>query len=398
MVLRQECPVLRLSTHRPKRVAVLLGHELGYCRRVLSGVLRFAGEKGNWHFRDGPPDHELLPALAKWKPDGVIAHLYDRYLAGGLARLDCPVVSTTDTLASVEFPLVDVDNREVGREAARYFLRQGFRHFGYFGSRTARFSVAREAGFREVIEATGHLTVESHHAEFLPKPPGTDPWRAAGQRVDRWITSLPKPVAVFCSNDLPARRISESCMRCGIKVPGEIALLGVDNDSSECRLATPHLSSIDTPAEGIGYEAARILSELMDGVELQKSRLFLPPLYIATRSSTDHLACTDPVVGKALKYIRNRADQAMNVESVGRHVGVSRRQLERLFRSELNRTILSVIHETKTAMVRELLVSTNLRISEIADRVGFSNAKRLHAVFRQQTGFSPDSYRKKVSG
>ncbi len=374
-----------------------MSHDLGYCRRVLSGVLRFAGERSDWHFRDGPPDHELLPALIKWKPDGIIAHLYDRHLAGGLARINCPVISTTDTLPAFDYPIVDVENREVGREAARYFLRKGFKNFGYFGSRTAGFSIDREAGFREILEASGIQSLQSHHAEFLPKPPGADPWRAVGPRVDDWIARLPKPAAVFCSNDLPARRIAEACVRCGIDVPGEIALLGVDNDSSECRLASPHLSSIDTPAENIGYEAARLLSDLMAGKQPAKQQhIQLPPLFVVTRSSTDRLACSHPVVLKALTYIREESATTMKVDTVARKAGVSRRQLERLFRDELKRTVLSVIHETRTARARELLAGTNLTIAEIADRVGFSNAKRLHAVFREQTGFPPSSYRQQV--
>lgn len=396
-VLRQSYLVLRQSENRdPRRVAILLGNELGYCRRVLSGVLRFAGERSDWLFRDGPPDHELLAALTRWQPDGIIAHLYDRHLAGGLSRIGCPVVSTTDTLPSSEFPLVDVDNRQVGLEAARYFLRRGFRNFGYFGSGTAMFSKQREAGFREQLREAGIDSVSTHHAEFLPKAPGADPWRSVGKRAEDWIESLPKPVAIFCSNDLPARRVGEVCNRGGFKIPDEVALLGVDNDTSECRLSTPHLSSIDTPAEGIGYEAARMLAALMEDREMPEEKVFLPPLHVVTRSSTDRLACSHPVVLKSLQFIRDQISSPVNVDIVAQHAGVSRRKLERLFRSELNRSILSVIHETKTAFARELLSSTSLRVSEIADRCGFGNAKRLHSIFRDQTGFSPDAYRKKT--
>ncbi|MEM1295505.1 MAG: substrate-binding domain-containing protein [Verrucomicrobiota bacterium] len=378
-----------------QRVAVLLSQDLGYCRRVLSGVLRFAGERRDWHFRDGPPDTELLPALAKWRPHGIIVHLHDRHLAGGLARIGCPVVSTTDTLTAFDLPLVDVDNSEVGRDAARYFLQRGFRNFAYFGSQTARFSQNREQGFQEVLAEAGHV-VHSHHAEFLPKPPSGDPWRSLGRRVDEWLAGLPNPIAIFCSNDLPARRIAEACERGGLAVPDEIALLGVDNDSSECRLASPHLSSIDTPAENIGYEAARMLADLMDGRTLPLRRMMLPPLFVATRSSTDRWACSHPTVTKALDYIRDECARAVNVSDVASRVGVSRRQLERLFRQELSRSVLTAIQDAKVALARELIASTNLRIAEIAERSGFGNPKRLHAVFRKQIGFSPAEFRRQT--
>lgn len=337
----------------------------------------------------------MLPALAKWRPHGIIVHLHDRHLAGGLARIGCPVVSTTDTLRSFELPLVDVDNHEVGREAARYFLRRGFRNFAYFGSKTAGFSQNRELGFRETLAESG-FELQSHHAEFLPKPPSGDPWRPVGRGVEEWLRSLPKPVAIFCSNDLPARRIAEACERGGLTVPDEIALLGVDNDSSECRLASPHLSSIDTPAEQIGYEAAKLLGDLIDGEMPLRRKLLLPPLYVATRSSTDRWACAHPTVTKALDHIRDESANGIMVEDVALHAGVSRRQLERLFRQELNRSVLTVIHEAKIALARELIVSTDLRIAEIAERSGFANPKRLHAVFRAQTGASPAEFRRRT--
>ncbi|MFV1995838.1 MAG: XylR family transcriptional regulator, partial [Verrucomicrobiales bacterium] len=231
-----------------KRVAVLMSLDLGYCRRVMSGILRYATEGGGWEFRDGPPDGDLLAALARWEPDGIIVHLFDRHLAGGLERIDCPVVNTTDTLQPLDLPLVDVDNREVGREAAHYFVRRGFRHFAYFGSRRARFSEEREAGYREVLEESGYELV-SHHAEFLPKLPPAEIWSPSSSRLENWLRDLSKPVAIFCSNDLPARRIAEACARGGLRVPDEVAILGVDNDESECRLAYPALSSVDTPSE-----------------------------------------------------------------------------------------------------------------------------------------------------
>lgn len=393
-ILRQSYHVLR-QHFQSKRVAILLGQDLGYCRRVTSGILRYAGERSDWEFRDGPPDAALLPALEKWRPDGILVHLFDRHLAGGLSRIGCPIVSTTDTLSSSDFPTVDVDNEEVGREAGRYFIRRGFRNFAYFGSRTGRFSKLRESGFVNQLASDGHVAA-SLHAEFLPKPPVADIWRTAGNRLDQWLEKLPRPVAVFCSNDIPARRVAEACKRMKINVPNEVSILGVDNDSSECRLSSPPLSSIDTPAERIGHEAAGILASLMNGQKVAKSRFHLPPLHIVTRASTDRWSCSHPVVRSALDFISKETPQGLGVETVARKTGVSRRQLERLFRAELRRSVLDVIRESRLALSKELLATTSLRISDIASRSGFSDAKRMNVAYRDSTGMTPSEFRKRI--
>lgn len=378
-----------------RRVAVLLSHDLGYCRRTLSGVLRFAGEHGDWRFRDGPPNAELLPALAKWRPDGIIAHVADSHLAAGLARIGCPVVSTTDTLVGSRIPFVDVDNQEAGREAARYFLSRGFRQCAYYGSRTARFSRHREAGFREVLETHG-VPVDALHAEYLPKPAAADIWRSTSSRVEKWLLGLAKPAGVFCSNDLPGRRIAEACGHLGIRVPDEIAILGVDNDISECRLASPALSSIETPAERIGHEAARILSAMMEGRETPTRSVVFPPAYVVTRASTDCWACDNPIVQRALNFIREEVGTGLQVSAVADHLGVSRRQLERVFRRELRTTVLAAIHGAQADLVRNLLANTDLLVSEISERCGFSDTRRMLSVFRSNTQMSPTEFRNTI--
>lgn len=374
---------------------MLLNHELGFCRRVMSGILRFAEERPGWMFRDGPPDVALLNALQSWKPDGIIAHLYEGQFAAGLERIGCPVVSTTATLSDGGVPVVDVDNLETGREGGRYLLGRGFRSFAYYGSRTARFSKEREAGFREVVEGGG-FGVKSLHADFLPKPSAAEVWRASGGRVEAWLLKLEKPVAVFCSNDLPARRIAEVCAQLGLQVPAEVAILGVDNDTSECRLAYPQLSSIDTPAEQVGYRAAGLLSDLMDRKTLKARQVFLPPGYLVTRASTDRWACEDVVVQRAMDFIREAVAEGIRVEAVARKVGVSRRQLERLFRKELRRSVLSAIHEARMEVARELLATTRLLVSVVAERSGFRDAKRFGAVFRKELGLSPRDFREQT--
>src|SRR5690606_28749532 len=110
-----------------RRIALLLGQELGYCRGVLSGVLDFAEENHmDWTFRDGPSHRSFSDSLRQWKPDGIIAHVFDREFALSLQDYGVPVVNVTLTIGELPFPVVDVDHAEVGRLAAQYFLKLGY--------------------------------------------------------------------------------------------------------------------------------------------------------------------------------------------------------------------------------------------------------------------------------
>ena len=163
----------------------------------------------------------------------------------------------------------------------------------------------------------------------------------------QWLKRLPKPVAVLACNDLPACDLAVVCRSLGLRVPDDVALLGVDNDELECRLATPPISSIDIPAQRIGYEAARLLDQLLHGKRPANRSLFLPPIRVVTRQSTDTLATGDHVVRAALSYIREHATSGITVDSVVRQIDASRRELERHFRRVLGRSVLTEIRRVR---------------------------------------------------
>ncbi|MET3871145.1 AraC family transcriptional regulator [Puniceicoccus vermicola] len=383
-----------MSHKTPKRVALLLGQDLGYSRRVLSGVLGYSeSHRLDWIYHNAPPDIRILPALERWRPHGVVVHLADRTLAEGLSRLSVPMISVTNTIEDATIPFVDVDSEAVGRMAAEYFLGRGFRSFAYFGSRRVSFSQNREKGFRTVLEKKGYR-VSNFHANFLPYPPLSQDWSRYDRQTERWLKQLPKPVGVLASNDIPGRSLCELCRNAGIRVPEAVAVLGVDNDESECRMSFPTLSSIDIPAEAVGRTAMESLAKLMKGGQPPPAATFLPPVGLIARSSTDWLAPRDPILGKALQIIEEESDRGIGVEAVCESLGVSRRNLERRFRSELGIGVHERIQTVQVARAKRLLLESNLRISEVAERTGFGNLRRFDRVFRQVEGCQPSEYRR----
>ena len=383
-----------MSPKTSNRIALLLGNELGYCRRALSGILSYAeSNKLPWTFHHAPPDIRVLPALERWQPDGIIVHMRERGSMERLLEIGVPVVSVGDTLQGAPLPCVDVDNEAVGRVAADYFLGMGHRSFAFYGSPVAGYSVNREKGFRARLERLGYRVSSLPADDMLRSPFGQD-WKGIGKDVERWLKELPKPVCILASHDATAKLLCDACWQMGIQVPDEISILGVDNDTSECRMCTPALSSVEVPAEQIGSEAAECLLKLLAAPDsTQPESKFLPPLGVITRSSTDSRATCDERVKEILSYIEDTVAQGVAVEDVCQFSGLSRRSIERLFKSELNSTVLQRIQEARISRAKRLLLETEMSMDEIAERSGLSNTRRLDRTFSQVEGVSPSAYR-----
>lgn len=375
------------------RVALLLGQDLGYTRRVLSGVLNYVeAHQLKWIFHNAAPDVRVLAALERWRPDGIIVHLSDCALGERLLELSVPIVSVTDTISGLEIPYVDVDSEAVGRTAADYFLGLGYRSFAYYGSRHVEFSRNREKGYRMHLEALGY-SVSNLHADFLPHSPFSQDWSRMDRQTERWLSQLPKPVAILASNDIPARVLCDTCRNLGIRVPEDVSVLGVDNDVSECRMSLPALSSVELPAEQVGRDATGLLRQLIEGEEVEECRRTLRPSGIISRASTDYRATNHEEIKRALDFIEQYADRGISVPDVCHHSGLSRRSLERLFKDELSFTLLEQIQKVRMARAKRLLLESEFSIGAVAERAGFGNLRQFNRVFQRYEQESPSAYR-----
>ena len=376
-----------------RRIALLMGQDLSFCRDVIRGIRAYGIHKPGWAFRNGPPDVQIVPALRSWKPDGIIAELYSPDFARSLLRMRTPIVDTAFWLPNLKVRVVDVDHDAVGRLAADHLLSLGLSHFAFFGSELAMYSCMREKGFRQRLAEVG-CEAAICHGEYLREAPTTTNWRKMESQTRHWLRQLPKPVGLFVCNDVLARSLADTCSQLGLHVPDEVALLGVDNDELECLLTSPPLSSVAIPAERIGYEAARTLDDAMSRRASLVARHFLPPVRVVARQSTDTMAIRDPVVISALRYIHLHAIEGINVKNVVKSIDVGRRELERKFRSMLGRSVLQEICRTRIQQAQKLLTSTDLAMPSIAKLSGFSSAHRLTIVFHRTCGMPPTAYRR----
>ncbi len=373
-----------------RRVALVLGTSRAFKRGILRGIARFVRQRGRWIFDwpQGVPGKDA--SLETWEGDGVIARVHSEDVAEMVRRTGAPAVDVSGALADSGFPRVLPDERVVGRLAAEHLIDLGIRRLAFVGVPGRGYSDLRGAGFAEAAaEADRPCT-------FYEPGPGIPPggrWPEEAADMADWLASLENPVGVLAPGDTRGWQVAEACRRAGLRIPEEVALVGVDNDELVCDLCNPPLSSVAVPWNRIGFEAAELLDGLMGGAAPPGEPIRIPPLRVVARQSSDVLAIDDREVAAALRFIRQHASEPIRVEDVLTEVPVSRRSLERRFRRSAGRTISAEIRRAHLDAAKRLLAETNLSMPEVARASGYRYPQRLSTVFKRGTGLTPTEYR-----
>ncbi len=388
--------VLDTTIQDRKRVALIFWPKVGNQHQFMQGIRQFTTGFSHWMCKGLVPDNGAIPALLAWQPHGIIGMIETPEIAATGKKLRVPIVDVADRLIANPCLLVGVDHQKVGMMAANYFLERKFRHFAFCGVAGTRFSIERHRGFANVLRNEAITCEIFWHRPAAAIPRKFSAWVETNAKLARWLRGLPKPLAVFASDDQTGLVILSSCFEAGIRVPDEVAVLGVDDDELMCTLANPPLSSIPLPSKRIGYEAAAQLEAMMADETRPRSPIVLPPLPVVGRSSTDRLVSADPDVHQALLLIQANLRRNLRVAMIATHLAVSRRSLERKFRRELSTGIQEQIWLARVQAARKLLAETDLSMSVIAVQSGFTNAARFSVVFRRSAGFTPMAYRKLV--
>ena len=283
---------------KQRRVAVAIELEWPYKRHheVFAGIQHYAQEHANW---------ECIPDLIAGPPpdakrsetpyDGIIA-LVTPPLAEWARQAGVPLVNTWFNSWVTDVPVVAPDFAASGRMAAEHLIARGFRQFGFAGYIRQRVVKQQLAGFRAALKAAGFscssLLVSSR---FSASPKN---WQRFNARLERWIDSWSLPIGVYASTDLLCRYLACACTRRDVRVPHDAALIGTHNEPVICAHPEPVLSSIELGYERVGFRAAELLDAMMDGAPPPAEPVYLEPVELLPRQSTDALAVDDPLVAR----------------------------------------------------------------------------------------------------
>lgn len=381
-----------VNTGRIPKVVLLIETSREYGRQLLRGIAKYSRLHGPWTFYREPGGlSEDRPPLDKREVDGIIVR-GESLTPQEARRMGVPVIFVPRARENIPgFSCIVVDSVAVGRMGAEHLLERGFRHFGFCGFSDMQWPVRRRRAFVERIHEAGYRTQVYETPESL----SISSWAHELDAITDWLKSLPKPAGIMACHDYRGQHLLECCKVAGLQIPEEVAVIGALNDDIICDLCDPPLSSIAFNIEKAGYEAAALLDRLMRGEKVGKRNIVIQPTHVVVRQSTDILAIEDKAAAAAIHFIRQNAREPIQVGDVVAAVGLSRRALEQRFRKAVGRSILSEIRRLRAEQVAQLLLETDMSVSQIAASLGFSSEKHIARPFRQEKGMSPLVYRKK---
>lgn len=346
-------------------------------------------------FRGLPPDAvdgvvcgiDTHPGLSGYEPyfDGkVLEFLASRSIP--VVGIDLPFDLHRYAKRGAKCAFVSLDSEAIGRKAAQHLVRLGcYESFGFVGSFADRgWSRDRGAFFARELRSLGRRNVRIFQGEV----------KGRKDELLAWLKRLPKPAAVFASNDYCAAAVLHICEEGDLRVPDDLAVLGVDDDPILCIHTRPSLSSIRPDFESEGYLAAKTLSMLMKGEKASPFQLVGGSMTVTDRMSTAPCAPSGRLVRRADEIIAERACKGLNSDIIADMLGISRRLLDLRYRQINGITVREAIENARMARARKLLTTTRLSHREIARSCGYSSEAYMEHVFVKLFGKTMSEYRR----
>ena len=366
-------------------------------RDRLAGVYRYA-KKARWQVsvaEYGRNFESIAAALKFWRPDGLIVE-------GGYTELadfqqsdfrGYPVVFCDARVSRMRRPYSGVahDSSVTVMLAAKELISLGFSDYAFVGNLQPRdWSDHRRDVFAKAVAAAGgRLNVfESSAVQDL------DVFR---ERLSLWLSALPRPCGLLAANDATADIVLRLLRNRRIKVPEDIAVVGIDNDTLICENTTPTLTSVAPDFERSGYLAAEMLDARMNDRSVKDEIRTFAAMHVIHRGSTRILKRKDDAIKKALEFIREKAADGISPRDVVEQIGGSRRHTECRFREFVGKSIGEEILAVRLETAKELLADPSIPIGAVAEKCGYSDDSLLRRAFKSATGLSLSEYRKSLA-
>lgn len=196
--------------------------------------------------------------------------------------LRSPVVLTNQYVSPDghdRFDYVYVDTYTGVKLATEHLLEQGISKIAYIGGSLGeqtgyqRFCGYREALMEAAIPLDDKWIAESDYTE-----------KGGYLAARKWLARQERPEAIVAANDLMAIGVMKACEEAGLSIPGDVAVVGMDNLDIASRVY-PKLTSVSLEQEEIGRNAARVLMKRLQGDSTKSGGIKLEPRLVVRKSS-----------------------------------------------------------------------------------------------------------------
>ena len=385
-----------------KKVIVSLSSDSNASRECIIGIFNYVNSGHPWEIHivpdplgqvDGGMTPRTIDNAIADGINGIITGLdvhtagFDRMVSSGIPVVLNLTPHDWTPPKNAPISILHNDDISVGRIGARHLKGKGkFSTFAFVPlERKCFWSTFRNRGFWLELTKWG----------ITPRI-----FRRGRESLGEWIAGLPKPAAIMTASDCEALNIMETCRNNGIKVPEQVAVLGVDNDSFYCSASRPQLSSVHPNHVEMGRRAAAELDRLMRNLPPRRN-ILIPPIGLVERESTKTIPPAGHLIKEALSYISSHYKEGITVKSVAQHLGISEALLRLRFRTIHGKSVRDIILDTRLNAAQSMLKDTKKSIMQIAEECGFASPCRLSHFLTQRTGLSPRKWRasnKKVWG
>ncbi len=357
--------------------------------RLCEGLLEFGQSHPRWRF-------SMRSASFKYTEEWLEEHR----ISGVLSLIDSTPVSKVLRAAGIPWvelfpskpishPSVNVDDYAIGRMGAEFFLGKGLLRCAFCGVGTY-WSKRRGAGFRDRLSEAGRDCISTDIPFDLNLDWGFS--EKSGQHLNRWISGLSKGSAVMVAHDAVANRFIDLCRQQGLRIPQDIAVLGVGNHDLLCKLSPVPVSSIDAAVPKATICGAEMLEEMIRGNH-PKAPVFIKPNGVVERESTEILSYGDDLVAKVVSHIREHACDRKIVGTLPKTFSVSRRTLSRRFAKYVGHSPAMEIRRSRLNHAQRLLKNTKMSLTEIAYTCGYTDLPHMYRHFRKDLAVTPKSLR-----
>lgn len=369
-----------------RRVFFWVNMRTSFEERILRGIARVAWEmRPRVSVRWGMDIQDGLRGGA----DGMVMFAMPPDQLELVRTLNLPVVATSTRNLSDGCPCVVTDDVAIGELAAKHYREKFYRSFAFLGPLGVGFGTGRRKAFARalapdevnLLELDGKLPLERRLA-----------------KLRRDLERLPPLTAIFAANDIFARMVLTQLEQSNRRVPEDLAVMGVDADELISLSCPMDLTSVDSNPEAIGEQAVHLLLRMLQkpGSVANDTVIRVPPAGIVEGASTDALATDDIMVLRARELMQFHAcDREYSIDDLARETGCSRRSLELRFAAVTGSGIGRQLWNLRLDRSKELLSTTRLTLSEIAEQSGFVSHYHFSEKFKKETGVTPGQFRRK---
>lgn len=375
---------------RQKNVLVALGW---YDHRLLQGIATYASEN-RWHLAAHSIIHEKVIPWG-WEGDGVLAWLAaGDDLAHFVASVKKPTVDFSLRRPHLPFAHVVQDHAKTGQLVAEHFLERGLLHFAFYSDSENWSQVERGEGFATTLFNAGQKCDWWRWRENADQATGESQWLRRRQWLLAQLKTVARPVGIFAANGTLAVEIQELCVDADINVPGEVAIVGIEDYLLSVGATNRSISGVDTNLEEQGYQGAAQLDRMMRGGKMPAKPVRIAPARVITRKSSDLLAVNHDSVARGLHFIAEHFAEPIGVDDVARAAGMSRRGLHQAFSAHVGCAPGDRIRSVRLDFAKRRLAESDDKIESIAQQCGYPSLNTFFVAFRRAERTTPAEFRK----